>query len=133
MDVKKDKLNYSEIDYRQALISVIKTKYANFLLGLMIFCTFSLIIYRVLPVDFKLKLLFPSIFKKTSQEDSRTTLNREKPKIKNLRKYTVLPGDTLSIISYKFYNDIFAWQKIIDANKLDSPDRLEIGTILIIP
>jgi len=48
-------------------------------------------------------------------------------------KYIVQPGDSLSIISQKVYGDLFAWPKIMNANNLLTPDRIEAGMVLIIP
>lgn len=48
-------------------------------------------------------------------------------------KYVVQPGDSLSLIAQKVYGDLYAWPKILQANKLTNPDQIEIGTVLIIP
>jgi len=47
--------------------------------------------------------------------------------------YTVQPGDNLSKISKHFYGDPNKYTKIIEANKLDDPDRIKAGQQLIIP
>lgn len=48
-------------------------------------------------------------------------------------KYIVQPGDSLSLISQKVYGDLYAWPRILQANQLLSPDRIEVGMVLIIP
>ncbi len=48
-------------------------------------------------------------------------------------KYVVEPGDSLSIIAGKVYGDINAWPRIMQANNLNSPNDIDIGTILVIP
>lgn len=48
-------------------------------------------------------------------------------------KYIVQPGDSLSIIAGKVYGDILAWPKLLEANKLSSPDQIEAGMVLNIP
>ena len=48
-------------------------------------------------------------------------------------KYVVQPGDSLSIIAQKVYGDLYAWPRLLQANKLISPDIIEIGMILTIP
>ena len=48
-------------------------------------------------------------------------------------KYIVQPGDSLSIISQKVYEDLFSWPIIMNANNLLSPDAIEAGMVLIIP
>lgn len=61
----------------------------------------------------------------------------EEPKVKTVsgKSYTVKKGDTLSIISRKFYGDSKQWKKIYDANrsKIKNPDILVPGIDLIIP
>jgi nucleoid-associated protein YgaU len=51
------------------------------------------------------------------------------------RTYTVQPGDSLSKISKEFYGDANKYMKIFDANKdkLTDPDKVKVGTNLIIP
>jgi nucleoid-associated protein YgaU len=51
------------------------------------------------------------------------------------RTYTVQPGDNLSKISKEFYGDANKYMKIFDANKdkLTDPDKVKVGTNLIIP
>jgi len=47
--------------------------------------------------------------------------------------YTVVEGDWLSKIAGRAYGDIFAYQKIADANSIANPDLIEPGQILKIP
>jgi nucleoid-associated protein YgaU len=47
--------------------------------------------------------------------------------------YTVQPGDNLSKISKQFYGDANNYKKIVDANKLEDPDKIKAGQQLIIP
>ena len=47
--------------------------------------------------------------------------------------YTVVEGDWLSKISDRAYGDIYAYQKIADANKITNPDVIEVGQVLTIP
>lgn len=50
--------------------------------------------------------------------------------------YTVRPGDNLSRIAKRFYNDTEAWDLIYNRNRDKigpSPDRLKAGMVLIIP
>lgn len=50
-------------------------------------------------------------------------------------EYVVKSGDSLSKIALKTYGDMFAWEKIWEANKgeISNPDLLEIGMNLVIP
>lgn len=47
--------------------------------------------------------------------------------------YTVVEGDWLSKIAGRAYGDIYAYQKIAEANKIVNPDAIEVGTVLTIP
>jgi nucleoid-associated protein YgaU len=51
------------------------------------------------------------------------------------RTYTVQPGDSLSKISKQFYGDANKYMKIFEANKdkLSDPDKVKVGTELVIP
>lgn len=51
------------------------------------------------------------------------------------QSYTVKPGDTLSKISKQFYGNPNEYEKIFNANrdKLDNPDRIQVGQTLKIP
>ena len=51
------------------------------------------------------------------------------------QSYTVVSGDTLERIIIRFYgkNDISKIDKIVEANKLSSPNSLSIGQKLVIP
>lgn len=47
--------------------------------------------------------------------------------------YTVQPGDWLSKIAGRAYGDVFAYEKIAQANNIQNPDSIEVGTVLKIP
>lgn len=49
------------------------------------------------------------------------------------KTYTVVAGDTLSIIAGKLWKDPAQWRRIAEANNIDDPKKLEPGTVLIIP
>ena len=51
------------------------------------------------------------------------------------QSYTVVSGDTLERIIIRFYgrNDVSKIDKIVEANKLSSPNSLSIGQKLVIP
>ena len=48
-------------------------------------------------------------------------------------KYTVQPGDSISSIALQAYGDLNAWPRIAKANKLENPESIEVGMVLIIP
>jgi len=57
-------------------------------------------------------------------------------KAKEVKKHTVVSGETLSSISKKYYKDIGKYMKIYEANKDligDNPDLIKPGQELIIP
>lgn len=51
------------------------------------------------------------------------------------RTYKVQPGDSLSKIAKQFYGDANQYNRIFEANrnKLDNPDRIQVGQELVIP
>lgn len=49
------------------------------------------------------------------------------------RKYTVQPGDTLTLIASQLYGDMSLWRKIAEANELERPLDLTPGRTLVIP
>lgn len=49
------------------------------------------------------------------------------------KKYTVKPGDTLTLIASTMYMDARRWRPIARANALDDPLRLTPGQVLLIP
>ncbi len=54
------------------------------------------------------------------------------PKITDT-SYTVVEGDWLSKIAGRAYGDIFAYDKIAQANNIQNPDLIEPGMVLTIP
>lgn len=54
------------------------------------------------------------------------------PKIEG-DKYTVVEGDWLSKIAARAYGDIFAYEKIAQANNISNPDYIVPGQVLTIP
>ncbi len=48
-------------------------------------------------------------------------------------KYVVQPGDSLSSIAGKVYGDIYAWPRLLQANPMFNPNRIEVGMVLTIP
>lgn len=50
-------------------------------------------------------------------------------------EYTVVAGDTLSLIAQRFYGDLLLWRRIYDANRdqISHPDQIAVGQVLRIP
>ncbi len=76
------------------------------------------------------RLAFIPINKKQKEE-----VKVETPSTTTYETYTVASGDTLEKIIIRFYgkNDVSKIDKIVEANKLSSPNSLSIGQKLIIP
>lgn len=49
------------------------------------------------------------------------------------KSHKVAKGDTLSSISIKYYGDISMIKRVMQANNLNDPTRLKIGSVLVIP
>jgi len=86
-----------------------------------------------LPLEPGQRLIIPKVTPKeitageiSSSAVSTTITNKE-------NKYIVQSGDSLSIIAQKIYGDLNMWPRILSANNLISPDRIEVGMVLIIP
>lgn len=75
------------------------------------------------------KLIIPSVKPRQPTKGETSSVQN----ISNKTKYIVQPGDSLSIIALKFYGDLYAWPKIMNANNLSNPDNIEVGMELIIP
>lgn len=77
--------------------------------------------------EFKLSLI--PVNKKAQEEEM-----VEVPAV-TYQSYTVVSGDTLERIIIRFYgrNDVSKIDKIVEANKLSSPNSLSIGQKLVIP
>lgn len=50
-----------------------------------------------------------------------------------METYTVKSGDTLSKIAQYYYGDMYAYDKIAQANNIDNPNLIEPGQVLVIP
>ena len=77
------------------------------------------------------KLTIPDVEPKMATAEEISTAETINP-----GKYTVQEGDWLSKIALRAYGDIFAWEKIYEANKEligPNPNILEIGQLLTIP
>lgn len=49
--------------------------------------------------------------------------------------HTVKKGESLSLISKHYYDDLMKYKQIFEANRdqLDNPDKIEVGQVLTIP
>ena len=64
-----------------------------------------------------------------------TTAPRPAPSQDEVETYRVMPGDSLSSIAAKMYQDPNQWRRIYEANRatLPSPNSVRVGQTLIIP
>ena len=69
----------------------------------------------------------------TNRKEKKETV--EETPTATYQSYTVASGDTLEKIIIRFYgkNDVSKIDKIVEANKLSSPNNLSIGQKLVIP
>jgi nucleoid-associated protein YgaU len=51
----------------------------------------------------------------------------------NLRQHTLLAGESLPGLAFKYYGTVARWTLIADRNALVDVRRLEPGTVLLIP
>jgi hypothetical protein len=49
------------------------------------------------------------------------------------RTHTVIEGDTLASVAFREYRDPNKWRALAEANGIDDPMRLRIGTVLLVP
>jgi len=126
---------YKKPNYKKLIISLIKKKYFSLFIGLTLSYFFSLFIYQNFIFN-KIKGInlsnfnLPKNFKLTKNITPTPTVKKNE---KKYRTYTVQEGDSLSLISQKFYGDLYQWPKILEANHLSNPDLIEVGMVLIIP
>ncbi len=84
------------------------------------------------PIYVGQKLVIPSVKPRVSTVGEISSLSTGQV-IYTEDKYVVQPGDSLSLIAQKAYGDLYAWPKIQQANNLENPNQIEVGTVLIIP
>lgn len=68
----------------------------------------------------------------TQKKSSRDTKTSPKPK-KSVKKYKVKKGDTLWAIAKKYYNDGSKYTLIQKENKIENPNKIQVGQELTIP
>ena len=66
---------------------------------------------------------------KTSETTSKSTSKSQQ----NLKKYEVKEGDSLELISKKFYGDRSKIEEIMSINGLDNPNTIYVGKTLLLP
>ena len=76
------------------------------------------------------KLLLPKI----KNVDTKTKIEEDTVALNKKTEYVVVKGDSLWKIATKVYGDGYQWTKIWqdNRNKLNSPDKLEVGMSLLI-
>src|SRR3989338_346655 len=121
------------LNYQHLLITTVKQKYFNLILGMVVSLILSSVIYKLLLQNVSFKIAFT--LTKINISKTETKLDKKQPVTKQVQpeKYTVQLGDSLSIIAQKVYSDLYAWPRILDANNLVSPDLIEVGMVLVIP
>ncbi len=191
----------TSINYQKLLISTVKERYFNLMLGMIVSLLISTFLYKLMVKNFTFKIAFslPKIQKQSLPKipnlpapPNRTYLvkegddlwhiaekfygsgfnafdislankidpnssievgqkliipnvKRREPTVGDISaastsqvtytegKYVVQPGDSLSLIAFKVYGDLYAWPRILQANNLLYPDMIEVGMVLSIP
>jgi hypothetical protein len=99
----------------QAVVKSVKVKYQRFLLGVPVRATATV----------KLKAVpLPAPLGPTNPTSGGLATRRTR---------TVVEGDTLASIAYQEYRDPNKWRALAEANNIDDPMRVKVGTVLIVP
>ncbi len=108
-------------NYRDLVLAAIKNKYPYLLLG----ATVILILF----------LFFTGIFGKNKMYQSKTVQDNstQNTPTTQVKKYSVVKGDTLWSIAEATYGSGFNYPDIVAANKLPNPSIIEVGQELILP
>ncbi|WP_317367519.1 LysM domain-containing protein [uncultured Tyzzerella sp.] len=69
----------------------------------------------------------------TTEKDPETTSKDISKDNKNFKKYQVKEGDSLELISKKFYGNRDKIEEIMNINGLDNPDTIYVGKTLLLP
>ena len=121
------------LNYQHLLITTVKQKYFNLVLGMIVSLILSSAIYKLLLQNVSLKIAFTLPKVNVSKPDAKPSKKQPSAKQAQPKRYTVQLGDSLSIVAQKVYGDLNAWPRILDANNLASPDLIEVGMVLVIP
>lgn len=121
----------SGLDYQKMLISVIREKYINLVIGMVISLLVSTLAYQTvfknIPVNVAFKLPRFEMFK--DKKETAKTVEKKVPE----KTYVIQEGDDLWNIAEKFYGSGFNAYDISLANKINDPSQLTAGSKLIIP
>ena len=121
------------LNYQHLLITTVKQKYFNLVLGMIVSLILSSAIYKLLLQNVSLKIAFTLPKVNVSKPDAKPSKKQPSAKQAQPERYTVQLGDSLSIVAQKVYGDLNAWPRILEANNLASPDLIEVGMVLVIP
>ncbi len=121
----------STSDYQKMLISVIREKYINLVVGMVVSLLVSTLAYQTvfknIPVNVAFKLPEFNLFK------SKTQAVNPPAKKATEKTYVIQEGDDLWNIAEKFYGSGFNAYDISLANKISDPSQLTAGNVLTIP
>src|SRR3989304_4744215 len=121
------------LNYQHLLITTVKQKYFNLVLGMIVSLILSSAIYKLLPQNVSLKIAFTLPKVNVSKPDAKPSKKQPSAKQAQPKRYTVQLGDSLSIVAQKVYGDLNAWPRILEANNLSSPHLIAVGIVLVIP
>lgn len=103
--------------------------YTSLVLGIVVVIVSTILIISTI----KDRNLQNSPKKETSSLSTSRDKEIESEQLKEEVTYRVKTGDTLWSIAEKEYNSGYKWTLIAQANKIQNPDLIEVGKLLVIP
>jgi len=136
----RKKVYYKKPDYQKLILDLVQKRYFSLMVGIVVSFLVSSFIYnqflsqKISQINLrKVNLSFLTTNKNVSPSLKNKQNKEEEKKEKDYQLYTVLAGDSLSLIAQKFYGDLYKWPLILEYNKIDNPDNIEVGMVLKIP
>lgn len=104
----------SNTDYKQELIEKVRENYLSVALGVLVFLVIITLIFR------------------SGDAQKGEEMKKEVREMKR-KTYVVKPGDSVSSIARDQLGSMERAEEIVEANKIENPNTIEIGTELVLP
>lgn len=104
----------SNTDYKQELIEKVRENYLSVALGVLVFLVIITLIFR------------------SGDAQKGEEMKKEAREMKR-KTYVVKPGDSVSSIARDQLGSMERAEEIVEANKIENPNTIEIGTELVLP